>query len=113
MTQTQYRVRFHRVALTLAAAAACVWFSPARARAVPCVGDCNGDGTVTVSELVMMVNMALGTADMSACAADVNGDGVNSVDELVRGTLSVLDGCEPVAGPTPTPTPGGQCGTFN
>jgi len=113
MSQNTQSVRRHRAALIIAAAVVWLGFLPARsARAIPCVGDCDGDGTVSINELVMMVSMALGTVDMSACHSDPNGDGMISVNELVSSTLSALDGCE--AGPTPTPTPdGNQCGTFN
>ena len=36
---------------------------------VPCVGDCNGDGEVTVDELLTMVNIALGNLPVTACPA--------------------------------------------
>jgi hypothetical protein len=32
-----------------------------------CGGDCDGGGNVTVNELIMLVNIGLGTADLSAC----------------------------------------------
>ena len=41
-----------------------------------CVGDCNGNGTVTVNELIVGVNIALGNQPASTCPAfDVNGSG--------------------------------------
>jgi hypothetical protein len=36
---------------------------------VPCVGDCNGNGQVTVDELLTMVNIALGNTPVTACEA--------------------------------------------
>src|SRR5262245_48343764 len=111
MTQMYYRTRLHRFLLAPAMVTCLSVASPRPARAAACVGDCDGDGAVTVAELVMMVNMALGTEDMSACAthaADTNGDGVISVNELVSGARAILEGCDVAA----TPTPGG-CGTFN
>ena len=33
-----------------------------------CVGDCDGSGDVTVSEIILMVNIALGTASVESCA---------------------------------------------
>jgi len=39
--------------------------------AAACVGDCSGNGEVTVNELVTMVNIALETAPVSQCR---NGD---------------------------------------
>jgi len=37
----------------------------------PCVGDCNGDHQVTVNEIIILVNIALGTADVSACPSGI------------------------------------------
>jgi hypothetical protein len=65
----------------------------------PCVGDCNGDHQVTVNELIQMVNIALGTADVSTClAGDANGDGEITVNEIVAGVNNALNGCTPQAG---------------
>lgn len=59
-----------------------------------CVGDCNGDNTVTVDEIVRMVNIALGTQELSLClAADGNGDGQVTVDEIVQAVNNALNGC--------------------
>lgn len=70
----------------------------------PCAGDCNGDGVVTVDELIRGVNIALGTLAVSVCPAfDTNGDGQVTVDEIVAAVVTALRGC-PVD-PTATPTP--------
>jgi hypothetical protein len=64
-----------------------------RAVAQPCVGDCNGDGRVTVSELVTGVDMALGGA--AGCPAMACGDpglGV-SLNCLVVAVHNALTGC--------------------
>jgi len=75
--------------VALAAAAAV----PSMTRAA-CVGDCSGDGTVTVNELIQMVNIALGNAPVAACSAgDANGDGAITVNEIVAGVNSALNGC--------------------
>lgn len=59
-----------------------------------CVGDCNGDGNVTVDELVLGVNIALGTANIDACPAfDADGNGSVTVDELIQGVNNALNGC--------------------
>jgi hypothetical protein len=59
-----------------------------------CPGDCGGDGTVTVNELIVGVNMALGTVGASQCAAfDSSGDGQVTVNELVAAVSSLLGGC--------------------
>jgi hypothetical protein len=69
-----------------------------------CAGDCNGDGAVSISELIVGVNIALGNAPASACTAmDANQDGMVSINELVAAVNSALTGC---AAPTPTATPG-------
>jgi parallel beta-helix repeat protein len=66
---------------------------PARAPGGPLPGDCNGDGHVTIDELVRAVNIALGQAPVASCAAiDLDGDGQVGIDELVRAIASVLEG---------------------
>ena len=70
-------------------------FETTRAQpAVACVGDCNGDGEVTVDELLTMVNIALGTADVSTCTAgDANRDGQVTIDEILAAVNAALTGC--------------------
>ncbi len=69
-----------------------------------CAGDCNGDGEVTVDEILTMVNIALGSGSVADClAGDVNGDGEITVDEIVTAVGNALNGCAP-ATPTATPT---------
>ena len=59
-----------------------------------CVGDCDGSGDVTVDEIIKMVNIALGTIDLSECAAaDGSGDGAVTVDEIVQAVNKALTGC--------------------
>ena len=59
-----------------------------------CPGDCNGDGEVTIDELVMMVNIALGTRPLSDCAAgDSTRDGEITIDEIIRAVTRALSGC--------------------
>lgn len=61
---------------------------------VPCLGDCSGDGQVTVDEIVRMVNIALGLAAVATCpAADSNRDGQVTVDEIVAAVTRALSGC--------------------
>src|SRR5215471_11890411 len=69
-----------------------------------CPGDCNGDGSVVVSEIITAVNIALGAVDVSACrAVDLNNDNMVSVNEIISAVGSVLNGCP--ATPTPTAVP--------
>jgi len=71
--------------------------APSSVAAQPCPGDCSGDRSVTVDEIVTVVNIALGTLPISQClAADQDGNGEASVDELVRAINAALDGCPPV-----------------
>ncbi|MBX3027064.1 hypothetical protein KF840_19345 [bacterium] len=61
-----------------------------------CVGDCDGDGSVVVSELVRAVGIALGQAGLAICsAADQNEDGAVTVNELVAAVGAALNGCGP------------------
>lgn len=91
---------------------ACAAMQTMRARgALPCVGDCNVDGEVTVDEVVRGVNIALGSLAVSECAAaDRDGDGAVTIDEIVAAVQAALNSCAP-ASPTasssvpPTGTP--------
>jgi cysteine-rich repeat protein len=59
-----------------------------------CVGDCDGNGAVTVDELITGVNIALGSLPLSTCRGfDANGDGAVTIDELIRAVNDALSGC--------------------
>jgi DNA-binding beta-propeller fold protein YncE len=59
-----------------------------------CGGDCNGDGRVTVSELIRAVNLSLGQGVYRLCApADANADRDVSIDELVAAVDNSLVAC--------------------
>ncbi len=74
--------------------------------AAPCVGDCGGDGTVTVDDLVKGVNLALGNAGADPCPSfDFNGDGSVTIDEIIMGVNAALSSCTAVATATPTVPP--------
>jgi len=63
----------------------------------PCSADCDDGGAVTVDELLLAVQIALGTIDTTACVvADGDGDGVVTADELVSAVNAALDGCPEV-----------------
>ena len=82
----------------------------ARAQSPTCVGDCSGDHSVTVDELLTMVNVALGATDASACIpGDKNSDGCITIDEILGAVNNALRGC-PLAN-TPTKTPGSSTPT--
>ena len=64
--------------------------------AVPilCVGDCSGGRSVTVDEILTMVNIALGNAAVTTCeAGDANHDGQITVDEILTAVNNALNGC--------------------
>ncbi len=72
------------------------------AAAQTCPGDCDGNGSVAIAELIRAVNIALGRAAISTCsAADRGGDGTVSIAELIAAVNSALTGCAAVS-PTPT-----------
>jgi len=59
-----------------------------------CPGDCNGDATVTVDELVRGVNIALGAQPLANCPVfDRNGSGSVEINELVQAVNAALNGC--------------------
>jgi hypothetical protein len=59
-----------------------------------CPGDCDGNGIVSIAELVRAVNIALENDDVANCrAADVNGDGRVSINELIQAVNSALLQC--------------------
>jgi hypothetical protein len=83
-----------------------------------CAGDCDGQGTVTVDEILTMVNIALDKAPISDCQrGDSNGDGRITIDELLAAVNNALNSCArtptatstPQQLPTPTSTPSFTC----
>lgn len=63
----------------------------------PCDGDCNGDGLVTVNELLLGVNLLLGSSGaLAQCpASDASRDGTVTVDDVVSAVVAALEGCVP------------------
>jgi hypothetical protein len=58
-----------------------------------CVGDCDSGGTVTVDEILTMVNTALSNGDVSVCSAgDANQDGSITIDEILTAVNNALTG---------------------
>jgi hypothetical protein len=59
-----------------------------------CTGDCDGNRTVTVDELVRIVGTALGEQPLSECvAADADEDAQLAIAEMIRAVAAALDGC--------------------
>jgi hypothetical protein len=83
-------------------AVALLWMAPAGAVGT---GDCDGNGVVTIDELIKSVNIALASRPVSDCvAADENGDGEVGINELVAGVNNALNGI--TVSPTPSPAGG-------
>jgi len=62
--------------------------------ATECRGDCDGGQTVSVDELLTLVNIALGSATTPDCiAGDGNRDGSVEMDELIGAVNNALNGC--------------------
>jgi hypothetical protein len=60
-----------------------------------CSGDCDSSGTVTIDELLAVVNMALGAgASATSCgAADTDGDGSIRIADTTAAVSRALNGC--------------------
>jgi hypothetical protein len=83
----------------MVALAATVAAAPSITQAA-CVGDCLNTGSVTVNDVIVMTNVALGTQQVSACTAgDADSNGHITVNEIVTGVNSSLHGCPPPGEP--------------
>ena len=59
-----------------------------------CAGDCNGDGSVVINELIGGVNIALDNAALDTCPSfDRDGNGGVSIDELITAVNNAQTGC--------------------
>lgn len=56
------------------------------------IGDVNGDGTVSISDVTGMIDYLLGGADINVDAADVNGDGIVSIGDVTALIDRLLSG---------------------
>ena len=57
-----------------------------------CIGDCNGDGEVSISELISLLNIALGTATCDVCPSACDLEPI-SIDVVIAAVNSALNGC--------------------
>ncbi len=79
--------------------------TPTRTANAACVGDCDGDLTIAVNELVTGIDIALDRVPFDACPQfDLDGDGRVGISELVTAVGNAVDGC-PEIPPTPAHTP--------
>jgi hypothetical protein len=65
----------------------------ARAGADQCVGDCDGDGKVSIAELILGVDLALGSASPSDCEAFASPAGTIDIAQLIQAVKNALNGC--------------------
>ncbi len=75
------------------------------------MGDCDGGGSVTVDELVIMVDIALGRRPVSDCPAGIGSGSAVGIQQIIGAVNAALNGCRvrpPPHHPRPTvtPTPG-------
>jgi hypothetical protein len=62
--------------------------------AEPCAGDCDGDGEVTIDEIVALVSIVLELSSASSCPpGDSNRDGFVTIDEVIGAVSRALDQC--------------------
>src|SRR5262245_51231480 len=72
----------------------------------PCVGDCDGDGQISIAELVRGVGIALG-APLDRCPGfDRSGNGSVGIDELIAAVGGALNGCQPAVAAGAAPAAG-------
>lgn len=70
-------------------------FTPTPSPTPQCAGDCNGDHGVTINELILLINEALGQSSPEGCiAGDTNRDGHIQIGEIIRAVNSALNGCD-------------------
>jgi hypothetical protein len=58
-----------------------------------CVGDCDGNSAVIISELITLVNIALDRAQPSACAHGVPSGRAVDIALLIQAVNNALKGC--------------------
>ena len=63
-----------------------------------CVGDCGGDGTVAINELIIGVNIALGAEAPGVCPAFQDAQGTVTIARLIQGVSNALNGCPSLDG---------------
>ena len=91
MTAPPHARRAWAVALCAAGAA---WTIGAAAALAQCAGDCDGNGSVAVNELITGVNIALARAAVATCASlDGDADGRVAINELIAAVNNALRGC--------------------
>lgn len=71
----------------------------------PCSGDCDGNETVGINELVTVVGYVLDGCPLDGpCCGDADGNGTVGINEAIQGVNNALDGCPGLPTFTATPT---------
>ncbi len=93
MALASYRQGARRAAHVLQCTAAILLLAAIHSAAeLSLAGDCDGDGRVSINELVVGVNILLGTTPLASCPAiDRDGNGRATVDELIVAVRHALD----------------------
>jgi hypothetical protein len=93
--QSSHHARRHRRGIGwVAAVAAALILSLHDSARAQCEGDCDGNDTVAINELILAVRIALGSAAAHDCTAvDRNNNHTVSIDELVFAVTRALQGC--------------------
>jgi hypothetical protein len=66
-----------------------------RSAAAQCVGDCDGGASVTVNEVINLVNIALGAQTESACPNGIPSGAEVTVALIIQAVNNALSGCAP------------------
>ncbi len=95
--------------MSRAVVAGMVWLSMLAVHATPaqmCIGDCDHTGTVTIGNVITVVDIALGTAQPSACTDGLPSNAGVDIGVSVQAVNNALDGCPtPITPGTPTTAP--------
>lgn len=62
-----------------------------------CGGDCNGDGSVAINELVIGVSIVLGALPVDACPSFTGADATVDITDLITAVNDALSGCNAAA----------------
>ncbi|MGH7790209.1 MAG: hypothetical protein ACRERC_25300 [Candidatus Binatia bacterium] len=96
------RARSAHRALGIAITVALLLGLGGRGVAQTCTGDCSGSGRVTIRDLILAVNIALGRADAAQCPA--LGGGPVGIPQLIASVGNALCACAPCPTRPPTAT---------
>jgi len=100
MSRAILELRIRRLSFTAVAACLLSVCVAGRSAAQTCVGDCRGQGRVSISDLILAVNIVLGVAPLDECPS--LGPAPVGIDRLILSVNNALCDCHMC--PTPPPT---------